>query len=46
MQNIIFDKPKTTLKEDLFGWTPIVNRISDLIKYQSKEDHSCLTIGV
>jgi predicted KAP-like P-loop ATPase len=46
MKEIIYDLPKESLEEDLFGWAPIVNRISDIIKFQSKVDHSCFTIGV
>ena len=46
MKNIIYDVPKQSLKEDDFGWAPIVNRISDLIIHQCKEHHSCFTIGI
>lgn len=46
MQGIIYDSPRTTLKEDLFGWDPIVNRISEVIKLNSKGDHNCYTIGI
>jgi hypothetical protein len=46
MKEIIYDLPKESLEDDLFGWAPIVNRISDIIKFQSKVDHSCFTIGV
>ena len=46
MKEIIYDLPKESLEEDLFGWAPIVNRIADIIRFQSKVDHSCFTIGV
>lgn len=46
MKNITYDIPKQSLKEDDFGWAPIVNRISDLIIHQSKEHHSCFIIGI
>lgn len=46
MKEILYDLPKECLEEDIFGWSPIVNRISDIIKFQSKVDHSCFTIGV
>jgi predicted KAP-like P-loop ATPase len=46
MKEIIYDLPKECLEEDIFGWAPIVNRISDLIIHQSKKHHSCFTIGI
>lgn len=46
MKDIVYDVPKYSLEEDLFGWFPIVNRITDIIKCQSKENHSCFTIGI
>ena len=38
MKNIIHDLPKKFLEEDTFGWTPIVNRIADIISSQFKID--------
>ena len=46
MKKIIYDLPKNCLDEDLFGWAPIVSRISDIIKLQSQDNHSCFTIGI
>ena len=45
MKNITYDIPKQSLKEDDFGWAPIVNRISDLVIHKVRH-HSCFIIGI
>ena len=46
MHGFIYDSPIKNLSEDLFGWGSIAERISDAIKYNSIENHSCYTIGI
>ncbi len=45
-QDIIIDSPKKRLEDDLFGWEPVVNRISDIIRLKSSDNHPCFTIGI
>lgn len=45
-QEIIIDSPKKRLEEDLFGWAPVVNRITDIIRLKSSVNHDCFTIGI
>ena len=44
--DLVLDTPKKSLEEDLFGWEPIVNRVSDAIKLKAESNHECFTIGI
>ena len=44
--DLVLDTPIKSLEEDLFGWEPIVNRVSDAIKLKAESNHECFTIGI